>query len=207
MTANKTALREKRARVTRDHLLGAAFELLVEHPDRPFSHEAVAKAAGVGARTVYRYFPAQADLFEALWGQVRKRSGTVFPTSEAEVVPQIGMLYRAFDENEKLVRAVMESPAGARVRARGAEEGRTSFDQSLKEVLRGRSPVERRQVRAMFHGIHSGPYWQMLRDRGGLSGPEAIAAASWAAQALLDTLRREQRNFSSQPTDKHKKGD
>jgi hypothetical protein len=65
--------------------------------------------------------------------------------------------------------------------------------------------VERRQVRAVFHGIHSGPFWQMLRDRGGLSGPEAIAAASWAAQALLDTLRREQSNFSSQPTDK--KGD
>lgn len=207
MATNKTALREKQAAATRDHLLGAAFELLVEHPERLFSHEAVAKAAGVGARTVYRYFPAQADLFEALWGQVRKRSGTVFPTSEAEVVPQIGMLYRAFDENEKLVRAVMESPAGARVRARGAEEGRTSFDQSLKEVLRGRSPVERRQVRAVFHGIHSGPFWQMLRDRGGLSGPEAIAAASWAAQALLDTLRREQRDFSSQPTDKHPKGD
>ena len=179
----------------------------MEHPDRPFSHEAVAKAAGVGARTVYRYFPAQADLFEALWGQVRKRSGTVFPTSEAEVVPQIGMLYCPFDENEKLVRAVMESPAGARVRARGAEEGRTSFDQSLAEVMRGRSPVERRQVRAVFQGIHSGPFWQMLRDRGGLSGPQAIAAASWAAQALLDTLRREQSNFSSQPDGKKKKGD
>jgi AcrR family transcriptional regulator len=206
MARNKATLREKQAMATRDHILGAAFELLVEHPDRPFSHEAVAKAAGIGARTVYRYFPAQADLLEALWVQVRKQSGTVFPTTEAEIVPQIGVLYRAFDQNEKLVRAVMESPAGARVRARGAEEGRASFDQSLKEVMRGRSPVERRQVRAVFHGIHSGPFWQMLRDRGGLSGPEAIAAASWAAQALLDTLRREQRNLSTQPTDKKKKG-
>jgi AcrR family transcriptional regulator len=207
MAKNKATLQEKQATVTREHILGAAFELLVEYPDRPFSHEAVAKAAGVGARTVYRYFPAQADLFEALWMQVRQRSGTVFPTSEAEIVPQIGVLYRGFDENEELVRAVMESPAGARVLARGAEEGRTSFDQSLKEVLRGRSRVERRQVRAVFQGIYSGPFWQMLRDRGGLSGPEAIAAASWAAQALLDTLRREQKSFSSQPTDRKKKGD
>ncbi|MBI2804270.1 MAG: TetR family transcriptional regulator [Planctomycetes bacterium] len=201
-----TALREKQSTATRDHLLGAALELLVEHPDRPFSHEAVAKAAGVGARTVYRYFPAQCDLYEALWAQVREQSGTVFPTEEAEIVPSIGVLYRAFDQNEKLVRAVMESPAGARVRARGAEEGRTSFDKSLQEVTQGRSPVELRQVRAVFHGIHSGPFWQMLRDRGGLSGPEAIAAASWAAQALLDTLRREQKSFSSQPTGKKKKG-
>lgn len=212
MTADKDTLREKRATATRDHILGAAFELLVEHPERPFSHEAVAKAAGVGARTVYRYFPAQADLFEALWLQVRKQSGTVFPTTEAEIVPLIGVLFCAFDQNEKLIRAVMESPAGARVRARGAAEGQASFDQSLQDVTQGRGPAERRQVRAVFQCIHSGPFWQMLRERGGLSGPEAIAAASWAAQALLDMLHREQKTSRIQTNDtknkRHKqKGD
>jgi AcrR family transcriptional regulator len=207
MTASGPSLQEKRATATRDHILGAAFELLVEHPERPFSHEAVAEAAGVGARTVYRYFPAQADLFEALWLQVREQSGTVFPTAEAEIVPKIGALFRAFDQNEKLLRAVMESPAGARVRARGAEEGRTSFDQSLKDVTQGLGATECRQVRALFLGIHSGPFWQMLHERGGLSGPEAIAAASWAAQALLDALRREKKNSCSKSDDTKKKGD
>ena len=207
MTTNKATLGEKRATATRDHIVGAAFELLVERPEFPFSHEAVAKAASVGARTVYRYFPAQADLFEALWLQVRKQSGTVFPTTEAEIVSKIGVMFRAFDQNEKLIRAVMESPAGARVRARGAEEGRASFDQSLEQVTRGRSPAVRRQVRAVFQGIHSGPFWQMLRERGGLSGPEAIAAASWAAQALLDTLRREQKTACIKTNDRKKKGD
>jgi AcrR family transcriptional regulator len=207
MTASGHSLQEKRATATRDHILGAAFEMLVEHPERPFSHEAVAEAAGVGARTVYRYFPAQADLFEALWLQVREQSGTVFPTTEAEIVPKIGALFRAFDQNEKLLRAVMESPAGARVRARGADEGRTSFDQSLKDVTQGLGATERRQVRAVFLGIHSGPFWQMLHERGGLSGPEAIAAASWAAQALLDALRREKKNSCSKSDDTKKKGD
>jgi len=197
----KETLREKQATATRNHLLDAAFELLVEHPDQPFSHEAVAKAAGVGARTVYRYFPAQADLFEALWLRVRKQSGTVFPTTESEIVPLIGELYRSFDQNEKLVRAVMESPAGARVRARGAAEGRAGFDQSLQNITQGRSPEERRKVRAVFQCIHSGPFWQMLRERGGLSGDEAISAASWAAQALLDTLRHEQKTSPIQTND------
>lgn len=205
----EATLREKRARTTRDHILGAAVKLLVEHADQPFSHEAVGEAAGVGARTIYRYFPTQSDLYEALWAQVRHQSGTVFPTSEAEIVPMIGVLYRAFEENEKLVRAVMESPAGARVRARGAEEGRTSFDRSLQGLTRDRSPARRRQVRAVFHAIHSGPFWQMLRDRGQLSGPDAIAAATWAAQALLDTLRRERKSFGvpRKNTKKNQKGD
>jgi AcrR family transcriptional regulator len=204
MSISKSTLREKQVAVTRDHILGAAFELLVEHPDRPFSHEAVAKAAGVGARTVYRYFPAQSDLYEALWAQVRKQSGTVFPTEEAEIVPSIAVLYRAFDQNEKLIRAVMESPAGARVRARGAEESRASFDRSLRDVMQGLGPAERRQVRAVFNGIHSAPFWQMLHDRGGLSSSEAISAASWAAESLLATLRRKQRTTQIPPNGKKK---
>jgi len=207
MTTNKATLRQKQATATRDHILGAAFELLVEHPDGSFSHEAVATAAGVGARTVYRYFPAQSDMYEALWLQVRKQSGTVFPTEEAEIVPSIGVLYRAFDQNAKLIRGVMESPAGTRVRARGAEESRASFDQSLQDVTQGLSPSERRQARAVFNGIHSAPFWQMLHDRGGLSNAEAISAASWAAEALLATLRRKQRITLIPPKNTKKKGD
>jgi AcrR family transcriptional regulator len=207
VTTNKATLRQKQATATRDHILGAAFELLVEHPDGPFSHEAVATAAGVGARTVYRYFPAQSDMYEALWLQVPKQSGTVFPTEEAEIVPSIGVLYRAFDQNEKLIRGVMESPAGTRVRARGAEESRASFDQSLQDVTQGLSPSERRQARAVFNGIHSAPFWQMLHDRGGLSNAEAISAASWAAEALLATLRRKQRITLIPPKNTKKKGD
>ena len=207
MATKTPTLREKQATATRDHILAAAFDLLVDHPDQPFSHESIAKAAGVGARTVYRYFPAQNDLYEALWVLVRKHSGTLFPTAEADIVPSIGVLYRAFDQNERLIRAVMESRAGDHVRARGAEEGRASFDRSLQNLTQGLSPSERRQVRAVFNGLHSAPFWQMLHDRGGLSDQEAISAASWAAEALLATLHREQNNHKNPHANSKKKED
>src|SRR5260370_17115959 len=111
-------------------------------------------------------------MYEALWLQVRKQSGAVFPTEEAEIVPSIGVLYRAFDQNEKLIRGVMESPAGTRVRARGAEESRASFDQSLQDVTQGLSPSERRQARAVVNSVHSPPFWQMLHAPTGLPHPE-----------------------------------
>jgi AcrR family transcriptional regulator len=189
--AAQTTLRDKQVTATREHLLEAAFTLLVEHPDRPFSHEAVAKAARVGARTVYRYFPTQADLFEALWVRVRQQAGTIFPDAEEQILPQITVLFLGFDKNEKLIRAVLESPAGHRVRERGAEEGRTCFTRALSELTRGRSAAERRQIMAVFLGIYSAPFWQLLRERGGLSGPEAIAAATWATRTLLGALRHE----------------
>jgi AcrR family transcriptional regulator len=117
--------------ITRDHILDEAYELLVNHPDQPFSHEAVAACAGVGARTVYRYFPAQSDLYEALWVRVRKQAGTIFPSVEGEILPQIPILFRGFDRNEKVIRAVLESPAGHRIRERGGGfyvvAGRTDF--------------------------------------------------------------------------------
>ncbi len=199
MTVAEHTLREKRVEATREHILAKAFDLLVDHPERPFSHEAVAKAAGVGARTVYRYFPAQADFYEALWLKLREESGTIFPAQEEEIVPYLGLLYEAFDQNERLVRAVLESSAGARVRAGGAEESRLSFEKSLQRLLHGRSAGERRKVRSVFQSIHSGVFWQMLHERGGLSNDEAIAAAMWAMQSLLDTLRREQKNSLNTP--------
>jgi hypothetical protein len=68
----------------------------------------VAKAAGVGARTVYRYSPAQADLLAGCWLKLRERSRTVFPVEEDEIVDKLGEMYRAFDDNERLVRAVFQ---------------------------------------------------------------------------------------------------
>jgi AcrR family transcriptional regulator len=187
-----TTLRQKHAATTRDHILNEAYELLVDHPDQPFSHEAIAAHAGVGARTVYRYFPAQADLYEELWARVRKQAGTIFPSSEAEILPQIPVLFGGFDRNEKVIRAVLESPAGHRVRERGAPEGRAGFSKALARLTAGMSPAEKRQVVAIFLAIYSAPFWELLRKRGGLSGADAIAATEWAMSTLIEGLRKKQ---------------
>ena len=192
MRAEETVtLREKHAATTRDHLLNEAYELLVNHPDQPFSHEAVAARAGVGARTVCRYFQAQSDLHEQLWVRVRKQAGTIFPSSEAEILPQIPILFRGFDHNEKVIHAGLESPAGHRIRERGAPEGRAAFSKSLAELTAGMSPAEKRQVVAIFLAIYSAPFWELLRKRGGLSGADAIAAAEWATSTLIQALRKD----------------
>jgi len=146
-------------------------------------------SAGVGARTVYRYFPTQSDLYEELWLRVRKQAGTIFPSSEAEILPQIPILFGGFERNEKVIRAVLESPAGHRVRERGAPEGRRAFSKSLAELTAGMSPAKKRQVIAVFLAIYSAPFWELLRKRGELSGADAIAAAEWAMKALIESLR------------------
>ena len=182
-------LREKRAAAAREHILDEAYRLLVDHPDQPFSHEAVARRAGVGARTVYRYFPSQSDLYEELWVRVRKQAGTTFPTSEDEILPQVAVLFGGFDRNEKLIRAVLESSAGRRVRERGAPEGRESFSRALEDLTADLPPDERRRIVAVFLAIYSAPFWDLLRVRGMLPADDAVVAAEWAMRTLLEGLR------------------
>jgi AcrR family transcriptional regulator len=184
------SLREKHAAATREHILGKAYELLVEHPEQPFSHEAVAARAEVGARTVYRYFPSQADLYEGMWALLRRHSGTIFPQTEEQILPQVPVLFGNFDRNEKVIRAVLESPMGHRVRERGIPEGRESFQKSLARLTEALSPAKQRQVVAVFLAVYSAPFWELLRNRGGLSGKDAIEAAEWTMSTLLEGLKR-----------------
>lgn len=184
------SLREKHAAASREHILGKAYELLVEHPDRPFSHEAVAALADVGARTVYRYFPSQSDLYEGMWLLLRKHSGTIFPTSEEQILPQVPVLFGNFDRNEKVIRAVLESPMGHRVRERGIPEGREAFQKSLARLIEGMGAAKQRQVIAVFLAVYSAPFWELLRNRGGLAGKDAIEAAEWTMATLLEGLRQ-----------------
>jgi hypothetical protein len=91
---------------------------------------------------------------------------------------------------QKVIRAVLESSAGHRVRERGAPEGRAAFSKSLAGLTAGMSPAEKRRVVAIFLAIYSAPFWELLRKRGGLSGADAIAAAEWATGALIQALRK-----------------
>jgi hypothetical protein len=92
---------------------------------------------------------------------------------------------------ERQVTAVLESSAGHRVRERGASEGRAAFSKALKNLIAGMAPAEKRRVVAVFLAIYSAPFWELLRKRGGLSGPDAIAAAEWAISTLITGLRVE----------------
>ena len=197
-------LRDRQTAATRGQILDVALELLTRHPNHPFSHEAIAKKARMGARTVYRHFPSRAELLQALWERLRGTTGIRFPQAEEEVVPFIRGMFQQFENNEALVRAVLNSPISTEVRKTGAIRGRADLIKSLSQVLDGLPPRRQAQMIAVFLSLYSGPFWQTLRDRGGLSGPDAQEAAVWSLDALLNAARSEakaaRRNRTSKET-------
>ena len=66
-----------------------AFRLMRDHGDEPFNHESVAAAAGISARTAYRYFPTQHDLVAAVWRHLRDSTGTVWPVTVSSIIPEL----------------------------------------------------------------------------------------------------------------------
>jgi AcrR family transcriptional regulator len=139
----------------------------------------------MGARTVYRHFPDRASLLQALWERLREATHTRFPATEDEILPMARTVFREFDANETLVRAVLNSPAGTDVSERGGVEGRAAFTQSLGPILEGLPEREKARIIAVFVSIYSAPFWQLLRDRGQLTAPEAEKAVSWALETLI----------------------
>jgi AcrR family transcriptional regulator len=185
----KPSLRDRQAAATREEILDVAMNMLTTRPDI-FSHEAIAAAAGMGARTIYRYFPDQAELYQALWLRLRDRMNIRFPAREEDIASLLRASFQVFDDHEPLVRAVLSSAAGLEVRERGGVEGRAAFARSLSGLLEGIRSSDRARVIAVFVAIYSAPFWQLLKDRGGLKGGEAQDAAVWLTEVLLDAVRR-----------------
>jgi AcrR family transcriptional regulator len=185
----KPNLRDRQAAATREEILDVAMNMLTTRPDN-FSHEAIAAAAGMGARTVYRYFPDQAELYQALWLRLRDKMNIRFPAREEDIASFLRSSFQVFDDHEPLVRAVLSSAAGLEVRERGGVEGRAAFARSLSGLLEGLPSSDRARVIAVFVAIYSAPFWQLLRDRGGLKGAEAQDAGVWLTEVLLDAVRR-----------------
>lgn len=186
-------LRARHTAETREAILDTALELL-QKSTPGFCHELIAKAAGMGARTVYRHFPDRGQLLAALWSRLRNTTNIRFPNCEEEIVPLARAGFQQFDEHESLIRALLNSSAGTEVREQGRFEGRPAFAQSLRQLLMARSPRERDRIIAVFLAVYSAPFWQLLRDRGGLTGPEVQEAVAWVLGVLLQELRRENRS-------------
>ena len=192
MNAASLSWRERQTQHTREHILDVAKDMLVNAPAEPFSHEHVARAAGVGARTVYRHFPSRADLMQALWERVRDDSKTRFPSTEAEVVSFARRQFGEFNAREALVRASLSFSASTELRARGSLEGRPAFRRSLAHIT-GTCPAAQRRLIAICLAIYSAAFWQLLRDRGELEGDEPGEAAAWALTQILQAAKAEMR--------------
>lgn len=183
-------LRERLAQETRELIFRGAAKVLEDEAHDELSYAAVAQAAGVAERTVYRHFPTKDQLLDAVWQWTREQMGFGrYPADPRELLAMLPEVYRGFDRHARLMQGYLFSQAGRRLQQRYAARRRKSLRACLAEATAGLTAADRRNAEAVIQLLYSGRGWSALRDNWGLSGEEAAQAAAWAVQVLLREVR------------------
>jgi AcrR family transcriptional regulator len=186
-------LREQQASRTRELILDALTELLVDHRADEVSTRQIAERAGVSQPTVYRHFADRAALVEGLADRIAQHEAAGTTTPPATVDEWVTWAVPAFlAADEHPVEATAEAVLNADPR-RYSQASRERTRELHEAVGRWFPELDARQqtrVTALLRVLASSQTWLRLREEFGLTGIESGETVGWAIQTLTDAIRR-----------------
>lgn len=195
MSAERTdgrrpSLRDSQRSSTRERILEATAELVEAEGTVDVPLTGVAARAGIGERTLYRYFPTKLDLIVALFGWMTGGVGDLPPATDPDgLLDRAATFFAAYDSHPEIVRA-MSAGRTADTRVQRSEQRRDAVRTALAAELEGVPEPRRTQVLAAVHLLTSSDAFLHARDFWALDGDGMSAMARWAVHALLDGMDR-----------------
>jgi len=196
--------RKKKAEQTRQSILSALAEQLVNNNSSDFSIDEAAQRAGVSTRTLFRYFPSKELMLEGMSEWVFSITGKIsLPHSSDELEHTIQASYRMFEDNAGLMRALLLSDLGRGIRHRLAVRRRKGVADALDSAVSGLAPEEAKAVKALMVHIITAEAWWQMRDAYGVPGEESSKVVRWTTRLMLEALAKGDHPFSQveQPGD------
>lgn len=174
---------------TRDRIVDAATELVHGFASwdwRDLTFRAVADRAGVGERTVYRHFPTERHLHDAVMARLERDAGVTYEdvdlTNLAEVAGRVFGSLQRFSVGQSVRTPADPTFVGADQRRR---------DAVLRAVSQAAPDWTPRQVRAaagLLDVLWNLPAYERLVGVWELSDDDATAAVGWLLNLLADTI-------------------
>lgn len=186
-------LRQRQTDLTRSAIIEAATEMIMGDADpSDFTMQAVADAAGVSHRTLYRHFPSRQDLINAVGAHIDSTlppaaGSAARPGSFEEWVAAVPAIVRFARTNAEMIR---------RAAALGWATGgwRTDRDEHYWGLFRDRFPnLPDAEARATFAALrHALSAMAALEvgDRFGLDADGVVAAIEFSVSHLLPEIAR-----------------
>ena len=183
-------LRDDHRRHTRERIVRAVTELVTEEHPAAVSVPKVAKRAGVGVATVYRYFPTKEALLDAssvvISADVRE-AGSSSISSFADLETVLPLAWRELaSEHLPLARNQLASPLGRELRRRRWEAKQASTDAALHGIGIAPDSLEGRRLAALADVLTSSTALLELHDKAQIPVDEAAAFVLWGLRALID---------------------
>lgn len=182
-------LRASQAAATRERIVAACVALMQRGAD--LTYAAVAAAAGVQERTVYRHFPAKQDLEAALWDWIVEHltHADFAASDEDQLVAAMRESFAGFDADAPLIQSMLRSPQGLGVRRHQQPTRRAMFEACADSAVPDAPPQVRERAAAVLQVLYSAASWDLLRSFWDMDAAEAADTIELGIRSLLSGLR------------------
>lgn len=157
----------------------------------PLTYAAVAEAAGVAERTLYRHFPTREALLAAVFEWANERIGFQgkFPANEAELIELVRRAFPGFDALAPVVEELLLTPEGRQARLASKPQRQRAALALVRHEAPDLDRSSERQLAAVLQLLSAAATWQGLRDYWDMDGDEAADTVAFAIALLLRGAR------------------
>ena len=185
----RSPVRRQAAAATRERIIDAGARLVRGFTTWDWdelTYRAVAERAGVSERTVYRNFPSERHLHDAIMGRLEDEAGIAYDDVEldnlAEVTGRVFASLRRFAINDTI-----GTPQGAAFV--GADARRHD---ALNRAVFARAPhlsdTQRRAVAGLLDVLWSPPTYERLVGAWSLDRGDAVGAVQWLIAKVISAI-------------------
>lgn len=186
-------LRDRQREQTRQAIFEGVMAVLGSGELIDVSYPAVAQAAGISERTIYRHFPDLESLFDAFWPWFVEHLGlTGYSHTREEIATNPARVFAVFDQHAGLIRALIASKVGRAARDRGNVPRKAAFHAAIEDMAGGKVAAgDMRALAAAAYALYSGYGWASMRDFWSIEGVEAGNIASKAIDWMIEGYKAE----------------
>lgn len=185
------SVRRKRAAQTRDRIVAAGSELVHEFESwdwRELTYKAVAGRAGVGERTVYRHFPTERHLHDAVMAQLETEAGVSYDDVTLANLGEVTA--RVFASLQRFaVQHTAPSPADPTFIG-SDERRREALTRAVVAATPQMPDEQRRAIGGLLDVLWSPATYERLVATWGLDSATATAAVEWAMTQVTQAIDR-----------------
>lgn len=190
-------LRAQQAAATRELIIKTAAESFVPW-STDVSFDRLAERAGISVRTVFRHFPTQRDLVDAVAPYLEQRSGWQPDQMTADNLAAMGRTTFAYF-GDLLQRGGHDSdPMPPALRGIRNRHRIGAIERAVGPLTEGMDPELARGVLSVISGLTRIHFLRGMHEQWGLGGEAAGKAIEWAVETLLGELRERQKQWDKE---------
>jgi len=182
-------VRRRQAAETRDRIVTAGSELVHELPTwdwRGVTFRAVAERAGVGERTVYRHFPTERHLHDAVMARLEEEAGVGYEDLDLATLPEITA--RVFSSRGSFAAREAITTDGDPLFVEVDQRRRDALLRIVTTATPTWTESERRTIAALLDLVWSMPGYERLVGVWDFDGDDATHAITWLMSLLTRTI-------------------